>query len=234
MTNFPDKISRFGNEILLRPGRSNMRRGKIILRLNGNGFALSYGKGVDMNAVEKFLESEKVVSLLKKAGAANDGIMRGGKSVRFLGGTYPYRVSEAVKECRFADGVLLIPPREGHPDGESGGELPGEYADEVRKLIVKNLKKVIAERLPVLIEKTGLKPEKVKITSASGYWGNMHTKTHVMRISAKLAEKSSDCIDYVLLHELIHIRVPNHGAAFHAEMARYMPDYRQRKLQLKK
>ena len=34
--------------------------------------------------------------------------------------------------------------------------------------------------------------------------------------------------EYIIVHELAHIRVKNHSLAFYAEVARWLPDYRQR------
>ena len=37
-----------------------------------------------------------------------------------------------------------------------------------------------------------------------------------------------EAVEAVVVHELAHIRHKNHGAAFYAEVERYLPDYRQR------
>ncbi len=234
MSGFPEKLDCHGREVFLRPGRPDMRRGKISVRLSNDKVVLSYGRGVTLADIERFLRSEKVLKWISKTTDRSNGVMRGGNAVYLLGKRYQYLVSAGVSECRFADGNLLLPPKGVHTDGESGAELPAEYAADVRRLSVKTLKRIVAERLPPLIELTGLKPSKIKITSANSYWGNMNVNTHLMRISDKVIEKPPECIDYLLLHELIHIRIPNHGAAFHREMARYMPDYRDRSRLLKK
>ena len=43
-----------------------------------------------------------------------------------------------------------------------------------------------------------------------------------------------EAIDYVVVHELAHIRHKDHSPAFYAEVSRYLPDYRQRQAMLKK
>ena len=67
----------------------------------------------------------------------------------------------------------------------------------------------------------------VKITSAARRWGSCSAKNsicysfRVMRLPPALRE-------YIVVHELAHIRVKNHSPAFYAEVGRYLPDYNQR------
>ena len=67
----------------------------------------------------------------------------------------------------------------------------------------------------------------MKITSAARRWGSCSAKNsicysfRVMRLPPALRE-------YIVVHELAHIRVKNHSAAFYAEVGRYLPDYKQR------
>ena len=42
-----------------------------------------------------------------------------------------------------------------------------------------------------------------------------------------------EAVDLVVVHELCHIRVKNHGPDFYALLARYLPDYQERKKLLK-
>ncbi len=46
-------------------------------------------------------------------------------------------------------------------------------------------------------------------------------------------EKSPRAIDYVVVHELAHILQPNHSPAFYGEIAKILPDYRERIKELK-
>ena len=43
-----------------------------------------------------------------------------------------------------------------------------------------------------------------------------------------------EAVDYVVVHELAHIKEKNHSARFYALVERYMPDYREREILLKK
>lgn len=86
--------------------------------------------------------------------------------------------------------------------------------------------------LPPLFEKwqkaTGLYAKGVTVTSAKSYLGRCNVNNRTIKISCRLAAKPLCVTDYVVLHELCHIRYAGHRKNFYALVARYMPDYKQR------
>ncbi|HWB67902.1 MAG TPA: SprT-like domain-containing protein [Mycobacteriales bacterium] len=52
-------------------------------------------------------------------------------------------------------------------------------------------------------------------------WGSCTPLDRTIRISRRLQGMPEYVVDYVLLHELVHLLVPGHGPAFRAELARY-------------
>lgn len=74
----------------------------------------------------------------------------------------------------------------------------------------------------------GQKPQ-IKVREMTSRWGVCHIKKRSITLNTRLAEKPPTAIEYVVLHEYVHFLHPNHGPGFHAEMARLMPDYRQRR-----
>ena len=79
----------------------------------------------------------------------------------------------------------------------------------------------------------GLKPSSVKITSAKKRFGSCSGKNGIC-FSWRLMAYPMPAIEYVVVHELAHIKHHNHSAAFYALIGRYMPDYRKREKLLKK
>lgn len=73
----------------------------------------------------------------------------------------------------------------------------------------------------------GLHPTGVKITSARTRFGSCSARNSLC-FSLYLMQYPPEAIDYVVVHELAHIRHRNHGPDFYAEVARYLPDYRER------
>ncbi len=73
----------------------------------------------------------------------------------------------------------------------------------------------------------GLAPTGVKITSARTRFGSCSPKNSLC-FSLYLMQKDERFIDYVIVHELAHIKHHNHGAAFYGLIEKYMPDYKER------
>ena len=74
----------------------------------------------------------------------------------------------------------------------------------------------------------GEKPT-IRVREMKTRWGVCHISKRTITLNTRLAEKSPQALEYVVLHEYVHFLHPNHQAGFHAEMARLMPDYRQRR-----
>ena len=78
----------------------------------------------------------------------------------------------------------------------------------------------------------GLSPAAVRITSAKTRFGSCSARGSVC-FSWRLMAYDQDCIDYVIVHELAHLRHMNHGAEFYALVERYMPDWQARQKKMK-
>lgn len=77
-------------------------------------------------------------------------------------------------------------------------------------------------------QQMGLFPTGVKITAARTRYGSCSGKNSLC-FSCFLANAPDAAVDLVVVHELCHIRVKNHGPAFYALLERTLPDWRERK-----
>lgn len=103
--------------------------------------------------------------------------------------------------------------------------------DEIKALI-KTAKEIIPERVEYFSALMNLYPTGIKITRAKKRFGSCNAKNSVC-FSCFLMNYPMKAVDYVVVHELAHIRYHNHGRNFYNLISHYMPDYKQREKLLK-
>ena len=95
-----------------------------------------------------------------------------------------------------------------------------------------HLKKEINRRIPKWENITGLKCSSWQTKYMTTRWGTCNTQTKKIWFNLQLAKKPIECLEYVILHELAHTKVRNHGADFIAIMDKHMPYWREIKKKL--
>lgn len=92
---------------------------------------------------------------------------------------------------------------------------------------------VVRRVTPMLIAKweprLGVKAAKVDYRNMKSRWGSCKPSTGRICINTRLCLYPPACIEYVVVHELCHLRVPGHGPDFHALMDEVLPDWRETK-----
>ena len=73
----------------------------------------------------------------------------------------------------------------------------------------------------------GVAPNRTQVRRMSSRWGSCTSKGNVT-FSNKVLEMPATLRDYLICHELVHLRVLNHGPEFQRLMATVMPDWRKR------
>ena len=74
---------------------------------------------------------------------------------------------------------------------------------------------------------TGLKRSSLSIRKTVSRWGSCNSLTGAINLSLYLACLPEFCLDYVVLHELCHLKYANHGVYFKRELERYMPKWKE-------
>lgn len=107
-----------------------------------------------------------------------------------------------------------------------------EPTDEERKALIARAKEYLPMRVDYWSGIMGLTPTGLKITSARTRFGSCSGKNSLC-FSWRLMQYPPEAIDYVVVHELAHIRHHDHSPAFYALIERYMLDWRERMKLLK-
>ena len=85
------------------------------------------------------------------------------------------------------------------------------------------LKDKIEIYLPKWEKITGLYCDSWQTKYMTTRWGTCNTNTRKIWLNLQLAKKPIECLEYVILHELVHLKVRNHSKDFVAMMDKYMP-----------
>jgi predicted metal-dependent hydrolase len=148
--------------------------------------------------------------------------MISGESHYFLGHRYRLRVIPDAENKQW----VIVRNKERielhvHPGADLGARhrlLAKWYRVQLRELLAPLMEKW-QKRLGVEVTSFGIKRMKTK-------WGTCNTEARRVWINLELAKKSSDCLEYVVIHELVHLLVRHHDDAFIALMDKHMPRWR--------
>ena len=96
----------------------------------------------------------------------------------------------------------------------------------------KQARMVLSERVEYFARGYGYKVGKIRISSARTRWGSCSSK-ETLSFTWRLVMAPLDVIDYVVVHELCHLKVMNHSKDFWAQVEAVLPDYKARRKWLK-
>jgi predicted metal-dependent hydrolase len=133
-------------------------------------------------------------------------------------------------------------PIEARGKGKAGFDgkcfyMPGGFDSDRIKETVKQIYKQLAKKLLTaktaeFAAKMSVSPSAVKISSAKTRWGSCSGSDSIS-YSWRLVLAGDDVIDYVVLHELSHIKHHDHSESFWAEVSAVMPDHKRQRRKLK-
>lgn len=111
-----------------------------------------------------------------------------------------------------------------------GPELPPEPA---RRECLRLLGEAL-DRVYPLVQPLGVAWPELRLRRMKSQWGNCHWRQGYITLNTALARCPETLRDYVALHELVHFVHPDHGPGFYGLMDRLMPDWRQRRKELRR
>jgi len=94
----------------------------------------------------------------------------------------------------------------------------------------------IKAMVPSLVTKwesvMGVKVDRFYVQQMKTKWGSCNPRARTIRLNTELAKKPKHCLEYILVHELVHLFEPHHGERFVNFMDRFMPQWRHYKDEL--
>lgn len=156
--------------------------------------------------------------------------------------TPEYRYEQGEYHHVWGELVQLDTSRHGRSRVERDGDrlwlIAPESADvDQRKRILERwYRRELEAVIPDLIARwepiIGCGPSKVVFRWMKTKWGTCQPRTGVIRLNTALAQYDPACLEYVVVHELVHLLEPSHNARFYALMTSFLPDWKARKARL--
>lgn len=115
---------------------------------------------------------------------------------------------------------------------------PNASVADLNRFYLAFCKREVKRLLPEYFEKwcaaTGLEVKGFSVRDMKTRWGSCNPKKQTISINAHIIEKPLMCLDYLVLHEVAHIKEPSHNQDFKNFLSKYMPDWKIFRKMLKK
>src|SRR5690606_17435732 len=103
-------------------------------------------------------------------------------------------------------------------------------AEQREKLLTEWYRRQLKDKLPVLFDKwekiIGVHAESVSIRNMKSRWGSCNTRDKRISINLQFAKRPIMCLEYVVVHELVHLLEASHNHIFKGYMDKYLPEWR--------
>ncbi len=165
-------------------------------------------------------------------------VWRDGASIDYLG--RPLTIAlDPRRELGAGETALVATSAagDGSPSPRLLVALPADAGEErirdtVQSWLQREARRVFAERVAHFAERLGVRVTRLSLSSAVTRWGSANANGSV-RLHWRLIQHPPATIDYVVAHELAHLREMNHSARFWAVVRSVVPDYEEARARLR-
>lgn len=148
-----------------------------------------------------------------------------GENVRYLGRNYRLKIIESQEEgVKLQRGYVQIFVKRKDDFARKQRLLKQWYMQKAKHHFHKAI-----EKYHPLVQK---EIDRISIREMKTRWGSCNPFKGYINLNLKLIEKPTECIEYVVFHELAHLVHADHSLRFYDYLDLYMPDWRRRKERL--
>jgi predicted metal-dependent hydrolase len=202
------------------------RRRSIGMTVDDRGLTVGAPKQATVREIENFIHSNGawVVQKLEEFAGSNTQrhlTVRHGSRLPLLGAEIEVCIVAGANRVHWEERSLIIAAR---PDADIDALA--------RRALKQRALTLFGERLREFAARAGHAPPSLALSSARTRWGSCSEKTGI-RLNWRLIHLPLALIDYVVAHELAHLREMNHSPRFWAEVEALFPDWRSARRELK-
>ena len=169
---------------------------------------------------------DRQLSTFKQTNAVEkERTIRSGTSTRILGRQLSIRVvPSARKRIVRDDHWLLIYTTMPNDQEDVDRQFTNWWQRNSKKYLLSQL-----ERMYPIVQKYGVAMPELRVKKLQTLWGSCSRKYHVITLNYYLYKAPVACVEYVILHELLHFIYPRHDRQFYESLTIFMPDWLERK-----
>jgi len=150
-----------------------------------------------------------------------------------LGNSYPLQVVEQAA----APGSITLLPGGANDPGQLRLLVSASSSREERQEVLEQwYQDELTKLLPALLQRwqalIGDRPIDCGVKPMATRWGSCNPRSRRIWLNRALVHKSTGCLEYILVHELVHLRERRHGPRFDALLDDLLPDWRTRRTTL--
>ena len=152
-----------------------------------------------------------------------------GETFRYLGRQYRLKVLSAQRdEVKLIGRFIHVWVRD--PDSTKSVKhlLDRWYSKRAKIIYANRLRGFVGNN-----DRFGVSQPVVRVRQMKGRWGSC-SGSNLILLNTELLKAPPYCIDYVIAHELCHLKYRDHGPKFQRMLSRMMPDWRRRKERLER
>jgi len=201
------------------------RRRSISIYVDTGGIIVRAPSRMSVRRVRAFVESKSAWITKKQAEIAQRDAQRPahryaeGEIFSYLGNLYRLKPESAKKNHTIIRGEeLVVGLKEGSP--------PEKIPEILEKWYIARARERFTERVSLYSAILGLSPARISVRGQKRRWGSCSSKGNI-NLNWKLITGPPEILDYVVAHELCHLRHRNHSPAFWSELERVFPNYRE-------
>ena len=205
------------------------QRRTVGLKITQTGLVIHAPKRISQSQLEDIIVQKADWVLRKLASVTANRIpeiqWQHGEQLLFLGNAITLTIEHNArsKAVEYEPGVLQL-------------AMPNQDEMLIARKVVQWYKKQaitdFTRRLEIFSSKLGVKFTSLTLSNAASRWGSCNSKKEI-RLNWRLLQAPPHIINYVVCHELAHIKEMNHSAKFWATVASIFPDYKAAEKELK-
>lgn len=194
------------------------KKKNISIKIDLNGDIVVYAPiGIDDSYIENLLIKKKKW-IIKNINIIKNNPYNSNDNIIFLGNKYTIKIEISQKESICLDNEIIYIKSKSKDDKYIQNMLVSWYKEQAKIILV--------NKANIISEKCKLFPTKIIIKDQKSRWGSCNIRKEI-RLNWRLILMPNNVMEYIIIHELCHLKIMNHSNEFWRLVKKYIPNYKE-------